>query len=213
MNTIKFLLNSYNAKGQKSPIMVYNSRNVSLTKLFKKLGFTTGAEIGVARGYFSRVLCQRVPNLKLYCVDAWKPWFGATHGEGKRKFEKVYLDARQRLAPFNCEIIRDWSAEAVKRFKDESLDFVYIDCSHDYKSVIKDIKTWSKKVKKGGIVAGHDYITPKEILKKLPQYSPKDYNKTNYDVKRAVNTWVKKKKIKKLFVFTKDLAPSWFYVK
>ena len=213
MDTLDFLLNSYSAKGQKSPIMVYNSRNVSLTKLFNKLGFTTGAEVGVARGYFSRILCQRVPNLKLYCIDAWQPWFGASHGETQERFDRLYQDARQRLAPFNCEIIRDWSMEAVKRFADESLDFVYIDCSHDYKSVMKDIKAWSNKVKKGGIVSGHDYITPKEILKKLPQYSSRDYNKTNYDVKRAVNTWVKKKKIKKLFVFTKDLAPSWFYVK
>ncbi len=213
MATLNYLLDTYNARGQKSPIKVYNSRNVSLTKLFRKLGFTTGAEIGVARGYFSRVLCQRVPNLKLYCIDAWEPWFGATHGESKHKFEKIYIDAQHRLAPYNCEIIRDWSNSAVKRFENGSLDFVYIDCSHDYKSVTEDIQKWSKKVRKGGIVSGHDYITPKKLLEKLPQYSSRDYNKTNYDVKRAVNDWVKKKKIKKLFIFTKDLAPSWFYVK
>jgi hypothetical protein len=57
MDTLEFLLTSYRTKGQRSPVMVYNSHNVSLTKLFRKLHFTKGAEVGVARGYFSRVLC------------------------------------------------------------------------------------------------------------------------------------------------------------
>lgn len=213
MDTLKFLLESYRTKGQKSPITVYNSRNVSLTKLFRKLGFTKGAEVGVARGYFSRVLCQRVPNLKLFAIDAWKPWPRVTPEKEPNTLENEYVDAKNRLAPYNCKIIRDWSKNAVKKFKNESLDFVYIDGGHDYKSAAQDIKNWSKKVRTGGIVAGHDYISPKDLLKKLPQYSSQHYNKANYDVKRAVNNWVKKKKIKHLFVFTKDLAPSWFYVK
>lgn len=212
MGTLEFLLESYRVKGQRSPIMVYNSRNVSLTKLFRKLGFTKGAEVGVARGYFSRVLCQRVPNLKLYAVDAWKP-FGVTPEKEPSAMENQYIDAKNRLAPYNCKIIRNWSENAVKKFKNESLDFVYIDGSHDYNSATQDIKNWSRKVRRGGIVAGHDYISPKDLLKKLPQYTSQHYNKTNYDVKRAVNGWVKKKKIKHLFVFNKDLAPSWFYVK
>ena len=93
--------------------------------------------------------------------------------------------------------------DAVKKFKDESLDFVYIDGAHDYKNVYKDLKAWSKKVKKGGIVAGDDYVDPSEP----------DYPKKIYDVKAAVNDWVKKKKIKPLFLLAKNNDRSWFYVK
>lgn len=213
MDRLEFLLNSYSAKGQKSPIMVYNSRYVSLPRLFKRFGFTSGAEIGVARGYYSKVLCQRVPNLKLYCIDAWTPWARFSHTLPQVGFDRLYRDATTKLAPFNCEIIKGWSMDVVKQFEDESLDFVYIDAGHDYKSAMEDIREWSKKVKKGGIVAGDDYSEPEDILERRPQYTADAYNKQNYDVKRAVNNWVKKKKIEYLFVFTKDLAWSWFYVK
>jgi hypothetical protein len=43
-------------------------------------------------------------------------------------------------------------------FPDQSFDLVYIDASHWYKDVIFDINTWLPKVKKGGYLAGHDYI-------------------------------------------------------
>lgn len=47
--------------------------------------------------------------------------------------------------------------EAVKDFDDESVDFVYIDGNHEFKYVAEDICEWSKKVKKGGVISGHDY--------------------------------------------------------
>lgn len=214
MNTLKYIYERFGIdKKTKTPIEVFRSRYGAFPKLINELGFTTGAEVGVAKGRFSKHLCVYCPKLKLYCVDAWELFNGCTHGETKEGMEKLYLNAKARLASLNCQIVRDWSANAVKRFANESLDFVYIDAEHDYDHVYEDIQGWSKKVKKGGIVAGHDYITPKDILKKLPRSTSKDYNKTNYSAKRAVDTWVTKKKIKHLFVFTKDLAPSWFYVK
>src|SRR4029078_5218989 len=48
--------------------------------------------------------------------------------------------------------------EAVKDFKDESLDFVYIDGNHQLRYVIEDLVEWSKKIRSGGIISGHDYI-------------------------------------------------------
>jgi len=45
----------------------------------------------------------------------------------------------------------------VKRFKDEELDFVYIDGNHEYSNVKKDIQLWYPKIKKGAYIAGDDY--------------------------------------------------------
>jgi len=66
----------------------------------------------------------------------------------------------QNLKPVKkaVKIIRAESMEAVKTYADESLDFVFIDGSHDYESVCNDIDAWLPKVKPFGILAGHDYL-------------------------------------------------------
>ena len=60
-------------------------------------------------------------------------------------------------------IIRKASVQAAKQFKNASLDFVFIDGSHDTDSVCADIDAWIPKVKAGGIIAGHDYKTHREV--------------------------------------------------
>ena len=50
------------------------------------------------------------------------------------------------------------SEEFSKTIEDGSLDFVYIDGDHQYESCKKDLQLWIPKIKKGGIIAGHDYL-------------------------------------------------------
>jgi hypothetical protein len=200
MNTLEFILNRYDiSKNQKSPVYLGRSRWASLTKLFRELDFKVGAEIGVERGRFSKMICQVNPQLKLYGIDAWQTYKGYRDHISQERLDEFYLETRNRMAPFNCQLIRDWSMEAVKRFEDESLDFVFIDAAHDYKHAKEDIREWSKKVRKGGIVSGHDYINGLHGI--------------TYGIKQAVNEWVKKNKIEPLFLFKKDNCPTWMYVK
>ena len=90
---------------------------------------------------------------KVYCVDSWKGK-GIPQDlldEAKKRFDK-------RVKKYeNKKIMKMDSMTAVEKIKDESLDMVYIDGAHDYKSVSEDIKEWLKKVKKGGLIAGHDF--------------------------------------------------------
>ena len=203
MDSLNFVLDKYQTSKKSKIIEIVGTRDGTLPRLFRRLGFTTGAEIGVAQGYFSKHLLRYIPNLKLYSIDAWRLFSGCRHGETQKTMNNLYKTAKRRLEPYNCKIIRKWSMDAVKKFKDESLDFVYIDGAHDYRNVHNDIKAWSRKVKKGGIVSGDDYVDPSEP----------DYPKKIYDVKTAVNDWVKKKKIKPLFLLAKNVYVSWFYVK
>ena len=46
---------------------------------------------------------------------------------------------------------------AANEIDDRSLDFCFIDANHSYESVKQDIEVWEPKVKRGGIIGGHDY--------------------------------------------------------
>lgn len=102
----------------------------------------TGAEIGVKKGKFSKQILNHWKGT-LLCVDVWTD-------------EDDYFDAKN-LLPSQAVLIKDFSVEAAKRIKDESLDFVYIDADHRFESVMHDINAWFPKIRKGGIVSGHDY--------------------------------------------------------
>jgi len=125
-----------------------------LAKFFGKLGFKSGAEIGVYAGDFAETLCQHIPGLKYYGIDPW-----AVSGNMKNHLLSGKFDfAKKRLRPFQATLIKKTSSEALKLFADGSLDFVYIDANPKFDYVVSDIISWAKKVKKGGIISGNNYV-------------------------------------------------------
>lgn len=101
-----------------------------------------GVEVGVQYGYFSQAILENWKG-KLFCVDIWPD-------------HSVYAQAVANLG--EERLIRKPSTEAALDFKDESLDFVFIDAGHRYDEVKADIEAWFPKVRKGGIISGHDYV-------------------------------------------------------
>lgn len=132
-----------------------------LPLFFKDMGFTTGVEIGVDKGKYSQVLCSA--GLKMYCVDPWLYYGDYPHPRGQERLDFLHDHSKRLLEPMGATIIRKTSMEAVKDFADNSIDFVYIDGHHGFKYVAEDIWEWSKKVKHGGIISGHDYAKTNHV--------------------------------------------------
>lgn len=128
-----------------------------LVKVIKESGVKRGAEVGVAAGAFSLMLCEAIPDLKLFCIDPWIGYDGNRRGGSDKRHSRNYQTTRERLSSYDATLMRMKSMQAVSVFADEALDFVFIDGNHDYAFVKEDIEEWSKKVKSGGIVACHDY--------------------------------------------------------
>jgi hypothetical protein len=124
---------------------------------FAAKGYTRGAEIGVERGKFSEVLCESIPGLSLLAVDAWSTKPGYREHVTQQELDTFEKQTRKRLQKYGAHVVKGFSVDVARTVPDGSLDFVYIDADHAEAAVIADLKAWVPKVKRGGIVSGHDY--------------------------------------------------------
>ena len=202
--TLKYIMDKYQL--EEAPVIkMHCSRKVTFPRILRRCGLNLGVEVGVERGVFSSILFKVHPGLKLYGVDAWQEYAGYRDHVKQDRLDEFFRSTKSRMKGLNFEPIREFSIKAARRFEDESLDFVFIDAAHDYDSVKEDIAAWAPKVRKDGIVSGHDYMNL--------NHTDQDGMVTPYGVKQAVNEWVDQNNIKPLFVLKKDKCPSWFYVK
>lgn len=162
MDTLDYLQQKYNLNLNqhisRMPIEIPNVNRRTLAEWYKELGFTKGVEIGVAGGWYSSHMCKVNPELTLYGVDPYERQPGYLDYQRTSTFSRLEAEAHERLDQYpNYHFLRMTSAEALDNFADGSLDFVYLDGDHCFESVTFDIAAWSKKIRKGGILAGHDY--------------------------------------------------------
>lgn len=176
------------------------SRRVGLLDLFRRLGFKEGVEVGTDHGGYAKNICDRMPHVTLFTID---PWLGYTEGDDVKTdedVEQIYQEAKARLADYpNCIILRKKSMDAVKDFQDNSLDFVFIDGNHEYEYVYEDLVEWTKKVKPGGIIAGHDFVKSDD---------------KKYGVIEAVDRYCKEMDISHLYLLKKgSYVPCYMFIK
>lgn len=136
-------------------------------ELYKKMveKFPSGSkfvEIGSWKGMSSAYMAVEIANsekdIDFYCVDTWEGSIEhEQYGIDTSNLYDTFLDNMGPVKKY-YKAIRAQSLQAVKQFEDNSLDFVFIDASHEYQDVKDDIHAWYPKVKEGGIIAGHDYL-------------------------------------------------------
>lgn len=173
--------------------------------LLNRLGLTgVGVEVGVQYGQFSEYVLRYSKLACLISVDSWKHYdkgYGNDSANvSQDEQEKVYAEACERLERFGdrSEVVRMESLKAAKRFDPGSLDFVYLDANHSYNAVKADIQAWFPLVKKGGVFAGHDYLTEER---------KKEVDREYYGVKQAVDELGLEVHI------TDENFPTWLIVK
>lgn len=124
--------------------------------------FTSGSrfvEVGSWKGKSSCYMAVEIANsnkkIEFTCVDTWK---------GSPELLNLDLTKLYELFKNNMKPVENYykdlkmtSIQASQFFENNSVDFVFIDASHEYSDVKNDILAWKPKVKKNGILAGHDY--------------------------------------------------------
>jgi len=145
------------------------------------------AELGVARGDFSKYLLENTKMRLLVSIDRWAG--DRAHGEAE------YKEAVGLLKQFGdrSKIIRHSFSDALHIFPVEFFDFIYID-GYAHEGESGAIERWWSRLKPGGIYSGHDYD------KHYPL------------VVEAVDRFVEKHN-KKLYITQEDRYNSWFFLK
>ena len=120
-------------------------------------------EVGSWMGQSAAFMAVEIANsgkaIAFHCVDNWA---GGPDDERIREFlacndgEAMF---RKNVGPVldRITVRRGQSVEVARTFADSSLDFVFLDASHDYPSVKADITAWLPKIRPGGTLAGHDF--------------------------------------------------------
>lgn len=120
------------------------NRKHFLADLIVKNKYTTMAEVGVRDGRTTFYLLDHIPDLKIYAIDL------SVKGFYNTAIKEKYKD---RLIPIEGD-------SATVAGLVPKVDLVFIDADHSYYGCAGDIKVYSKKVNKGGILSGHDIDYP-----------------------------------------------------
>jgi hypothetical protein len=152
-------------------------------------------EVGVWEAELSNEVLSQSPSIERYiCVDPHKyelndfydedfGQYQCTMGHALKlqsELDQQYEDNLKKLKVYDIvEYYRETGMEAVERFADGELDMVYIDALHLYEPLKQDIRAWLPKLRKGGILAGDDYVPRfSGVIKAVDEVLP---NRTIHD--------------------------------
>jgi hypothetical protein len=139
--------------------------------LIERFNYKNYTEIGLCEGSFIKYVLENTKTCKCIGVDPYLAHGANVCGwDYSLEFlEKIIVsqedqDKRQKkciedLNKFGdrFEFHRLKSFDYGRSLKDESLDVVFIDGDHSEAGVTQDLETYFPKIKKGGMLIGHDY--------------------------------------------------------
>lgn len=123
----------------------------------KKSNINSMAEVGVFKGE-STIHYAGIVN-KIYAIDPWLKDYDLNDKAARLDMDYIEQCFDDNISSFNNIIkIKDLSINACKLIPDNSLDLIYLDAGHSYKSVKEDLVHWIPKIRNNGYIAGHDYF-------------------------------------------------------
>jgi hypothetical protein len=147
-----------------------------LSNYINSKGYKTGIEIGTAYGGCANHLLTHCNLERLTCVDPYKYYPDMPGLDDQDDYDRLKTQTLKRLDQFkNVDFIWRESKEAFWdiffcRPPNRTNDFVFIDGLHTYETVKWEIEHYSKLIRPGGALLGHDYDLFPEVKKAVDEY-------------------------------------------
>lgn len=134
-----------------------------------------GAELGVCHGINAMHIYHTARPSKFFLIDPWFPVSCYSDGAiiNPVHYDRIFHQHREQhggtyegvvrsfFAPQiesgEVELIKATTQQWMQHLPDNTLDWVYIDSSHDLEQTYKELELCKRVVKKDGIIAGHDF--------------------------------------------------------
>jgi predicted O-methyltransferase YrrM len=145
-----------------------------------------GSFFGCSTVYLAVEIINSGKNIKFDAIDKWD--FNWILDNISVNVHEEFLKNIESVKSF-INPIKGFSENIVNNYKDESIDFLFIDADHEYDKIKQDINLWFSKIKKNGVIAGHDYtIGFPGVIKAVDEFFGKD----NFNV--VGSSWIFEKK-------------------
>lgn len=141
---------------------MFNFDNI-YTDMVKEFDNAIFVEIGTWKGksaiYMAEEINKYNKNIKFYTIDLFEVREGYDKISDNVIGSSFYNEVLGNINPVKeyINIIKGNSSDIAKKFKDNSIDFLFIDGDHTYSGVKRDLENWFPKIKSGGVIGGHDY--------------------------------------------------------
>lgn len=141
------------------------------------------ANIGTFAGCTAAIIAEAVESpygvSTVRCIDTW-------NGSSRDDSINSYYDNCDVYACFHANaalILRRFSVSlpfhrqnsidaSLSQYNPRQYDLVFIDADHSYEAVKADIAAWTPKVRKGGVLAGHDYGVFEGVTRAVNEINP-----------------------------------------
>ena len=146
-------------------MIAVNSREDFLIEVSKIINSNYVVEIGVYEGDFSKMILDILKPKRFFLIDPYKQnevyykgcdFTTAYSTEGD--YDNLVLRFKNEIESLQVIVDKKFSYDAVPYYPNESIDMIYLDGSHLYEDVKRDLNDWLPKLKHNGIIAGHDMI-------------------------------------------------------
>jgi predicted O-methyltransferase YrrM len=130
-----------------------------LSTLASQVNNGTIIELGSMHGRSAYCLSKSSPTSNIFCLDFWSGWVCKTQ-DGIRRSNSIDTFKSYTAECTNVTPIRVFRGIEVTPQWEDPIDMVFIDTSHENPDDWNLIEYWLPKIKKGGIICGHDYYYP-----------------------------------------------------
>jgi hypothetical protein len=153
-----------------------------------------GAEVGVWKGDFSKMILMQKKVQKYILIDSYKfqpefkmRWYGGRIAKSQQDMDRLFFNVKNDIEKYpkgetETVFFRMDSSEASSHIDNDYLDFVYIDGNHSFEYVQSDLHSYYPKVKVGGYIILDDWnwrdeSGVKSIRAAVTSYISKNYSK------------------------------------